>query len=268
MRRWIKRASPLLDPIFRSGPGVTVLIYHRVGGGSDSIVDLDVDQFRRQLEHLREHHRVVDLDTAVSLLGSDTPVAVADPPVVLTFDDGTADFCDVVVPELVAADVPATLYLATGFVDDPASFGWDAPPVSWSGLRDALSTGLVTVGSHSHTHALFDRITPDEAADEIDRSVGSIGEHLGVSADHFGYPKALQASSQVEPVVRRAFTSAAIARGRPNVPGSTDLHRIDRIPVQRDDGPTEFAAKAMGGMRLESELRHFAARRRYRDAVH
>lgn len=273
-RRWIKRASPLVDTILRPSSGVTVLIYHRVGGGSTSAVDLDLDQFRRQLDHLRAHHRVVDLDTAVALLDADdaesTSIDTQTEPksaVVLTFDDGTADFCDVVVPELVEADLPATLYLATGFVDDPASFSWDAPPVSWRGLRDALTTGLVTVGSHSHSHALFDRIKPTEATDEITRSIDAIGEHLDVVAEHFAYPKALQASADVEPAVRRAFTTAAIARGRVNRTGQTDLHRINRIPIQRDDGAAEFAAKARGGMRLESELRHLAARRRYRHAT-
>ena len=38
--------------------------------------------------------------------------------VVVTFDDGTADFVDVAVPILVRHRVPATLYLATAFVED------------------------------------------------------------------------------------------------------------------------------------------------------
>ena len=59
------------DRALKPAPGVTVLIYHRVGGGSDSEVDLDVDAFRAQLEHLREHHTVVSLDDAAAILGSD-----------------------------------------------------------------------------------------------------------------------------------------------------------------------------------------------------
>ena len=59
--------------------------------------------------------------------------------VVLTFDDGTADFCDLVVPALVDAGVPATLYAATHFIDTGTEFPWGAPPASWAGLRDAAS---------------------------------------------------------------------------------------------------------------------------------
>ena len=56
------------DRVLKPAPGVTVLIYHRVGGGSGSEVDLDVDAFRAQLEHLREHHTVVSLDAAAEQL--------------------------------------------------------------------------------------------------------------------------------------------------------------------------------------------------------
>jgi peptidoglycan/xylan/chitin deacetylase (PgdA/CDA1 family) len=126
----------------------------------------------------------------------------------------------------------------------------------------------VTIGSHSHTHALFDRIDPTTARDEIERSVGAIGDHLGLPVAHFAYPKALRATGHIETEVRRAFTSAALARSRVNRPGRTDPHRLWRTPVQRTDGPSEFTAKALGGMRLEGELRDLVARRRYRRADH
>ena len=90
----------------------------------------------------------------------------------VTFDDGTADFCDHVVPALVEYDVPATLYAATQFIDSGEAFPWGAPPATWSGLQsDAVATGLVTIGSHTHTHALLDRAAPAEIGAELDRSI-------------------------------------------------------------------------------------------------
>ncbi len=104
---------------------------------------------------------MVSLDDAAAILGS-TPDAPTSGPtdqssVVITFDDGTDDFCDHVVPALVEYDLPATLYAATHFIDTGEPFPWGAPPASWAGLADAASTGLVTIGSHTHTHALLDR---------------------------------------------------------------------------------------------------------------
>jgi len=98
------------DRVMKPAAGVTVLIYHRVGGGTGGEVDLDVDAFRAQLEHLRTHHTVIDLDAAAAVLEGDGAGGGADLPegaVVVTFDDGTDDFCDVVVPALVEYGVPA-----------------------------------------------------------------------------------------------------------------------------------------------------------------
>ncbi|MGA7759846.1 MAG: polysaccharide deacetylase family protein, partial [Ilumatobacteraceae bacterium] len=107
MKQVLVQGDRALKPV----TGITVLIYHRVGGGSDSEIDLDLDAFRAQLEHLREHHSVVSLDDAAAILGSDPEAPTGGPTdqssVVITFDDGTDDFCDHVVPALVEYDLPA-----------------------------------------------------------------------------------------------------------------------------------------------------------------
>lgn len=244
--------------------GITVLIYHRVGGGSDSEVDLPVDVFRAQLAYLAEHHRVISLDTAVAELAGDTPI---DPGVVITFDDGTADFVEYAVPTLLEFDLPATLYVATQFIDDGADFPWGAPPASWGGLRESATTGLVSIGSHTHAHSLLDRADVSEVGRDLDRSIDLIGEHIGIVPDHFAYPKALLGSDGAESAVRRRFSSAALARGRVNPVGNTNLHRLWRTPVQLSDRHAMFATKAAGGLRLEGELRHVVASVKYRRAT-
>ncbi len=269
---WVKRGLAQIDRLIPAPTGVTVLLYHRVGGRSGSEVDLDVDVFRSQLEHLRRTHDVIDLDTAATRLTArsetdhDATVRPARDAVVITFDDGTADFCDVAVPALAAAGLPATLYIATHFVDSGEPFPWGAPPASWAGLREALATGLVTVGSHTHTHALADRALSDAISDELDRSVDLIGEHLGAPPQHFAYPKALAGTVDAERAVRSRFRTAALAGNRVNRPGATDLHRLGRTPIQRSDASDVFARKAAGGMRLEGELRSMVARVKYRSA--
>ena len=113
-RTIVKRVAAVADRVVPPPDGLTVLIYHRVGGGSASEVDLDPAEFERQLEHLVAHHDVLSIDDALARLsaGDSTPSTV------ITFDDGTADFTDVVVPLLERHRVPATLYVATRFVDE------------------------------------------------------------------------------------------------------------------------------------------------------
>lgn len=271
----VKRASVVGDRLIRPPCGVTILIYHRVGGGSDSAVDLDPDVFERHLDHLASHHRVLTLDDAVDALvrdgttgwgADDTAGRDYQPAVVLTFDDGTADFTEVAVPALVRHGLPATLYAATRFIDTGERFPWGAAPASWNALNDAASTGLVTIASHTHSHWLLDRLDGSAIAGDLDRSIDLIGAHIGAAPEHFAYPKALPGSPAAEIAVRRRFRSAALAASRVNRYGHADLHRLWRTPVQRTDGFDVFRHKAAGGLRLEGELRALAARVRYRRA--
>lgn len=266
-RRLLKRSSVLADRVLPTPDGITVLIYHQVGGGSDSLVDIEPAMFEAHLEHLVAHHRVLTLDEAVEELTARSAETGARRGVVITFDDGTADFVDVVAPILERHRVPATLYAATHFIDTGEEFPWGAAPASWQGLRDVLSTGLVTVGSHTHTHWLLDRLAPEVLAGDLDRSIDLIGAHLGVAPIHFAYPKALPGSPSSEIAVRRRFRTAALAGSRVNRPGRADLHRLWRTPLQRTDSSQVFERKADGGMRLEGEVRSLTARVRYRGAA-
>jgi peptidoglycan/xylan/chitin deacetylase (PgdA/CDA1 family) len=238
-----------------------VLIYHRVGGGSGLEIDLSPALFEEQMSALAEAANVISLDAAIELLaGGDEPEG---DPVVVTFDDGTRDFADHAVPILERHGVPATLYVATDFIEQGRAFPHDGAALSWSALADAHATGLITVGSHTHTHALLDRADAQAVVDELDRSIGLIHDRLGVAADHFAYPKGLGASGPAEAEVRRRFLSAAVGGGQPNRYGATDVHRLQRTPIQVLDGMRWFRAKAAGGMALEGALRRVLDRGRY-----
>jgi peptidoglycan/xylan/chitin deacetylase (PgdA/CDA1 family) len=129
------------------------------------------------------------------------------------------------------------------------------------------STGLVTVGSHTHTHALLDRVDVDDARSEIARSASLIQDHLGQHAAHFAYPKAVAPSVAVEALVRDQFRSAALAGTRPNVRGQSDLHRLARSPVQVGDGMRWFSRKLEGGLAFEDTLRRTINHVRYAHAL-
>jgi peptidoglycan/xylan/chitin deacetylase (PgdA/CDA1 family) len=182
--------------------------------------------------------------------------------VAVTFDDGTSDFADEALPVLVRHGVPATLYVATDFIDRGLSFPDDGKPLSWGALRDAHATGLVDVGSHTHTHALLDRVPPEQVDGELDRSMDLIGDRVGAPAEHFAYPKAVPGSAAADAAVRARFTSAALAGCRANRPGM-DAWRLARSPVQKSDGMRWFTHKVEGGMGFEDALRSTLNRRRY-----
>jgi peptidoglycan/xylan/chitin deacetylase (PgdA/CDA1 family) len=272
--RAIKTMAAAGDRLRPPARGVVVLIYHRVGGGSGTEIDLAPPDFDAQMAWLAASGRAIALDDALVLLSGPpaevrppSPTASATDPVVVTFDDGTTDLADVATPILTRHGVPATVYLATRFVDEGIAFPDDGTPLSWAAARDMASTGLVSFGSHTHRHLLLDRLAVAAAADELDRSRQLIEAQLGAPAHHFAYPKAVAPSAEVEGLVRARFRSAALAGNRPNPYAATDPHRLARTAVQVSDGMAYFLRKVRGGMALEDTFRRAINRVRYRAAV-
>jgi peptidoglycan/xylan/chitin deacetylase (PgdA/CDA1 family) len=262
----VKAAAAAADLVLPNPRGVVVLVYHRVAGHSTSQVDLPRATFADQVAALADSGRTVPLDEALVALADPSRPSSAPDPLVVTFDDGTADFVDQALPVLVAAGVPATIYVATEFVEDQRPFPGDVPPVSWAGLADAVATGLVTVGSHTHRHAVLDRADRAQAEDELDRSIGLIQERLSRPCRHFAYPKGVAGSAAAEDIVRDRFASAALGGTRANRYGRTDPHRLSRSPIQVSDGERWFRRKVAGGMALEGTARRLANRWRYAGA--
>jgi peptidoglycan/xylan/chitin deacetylase (PgdA/CDA1 family) len=265
LRQAVKGAAVAADAVHRPPRGLVVLIYHRVGGASGLELDLPVDLFAAQAEALAASGRVVSLGEALGWLarpdnGRNTS---ARDPVVITFDDGTADFVDHALPIIDRQRLPVTLYAATAFIDEGRRFPGDGVPLSWRGLADACATGLVDVGSHTHGHRLLDRLPVDQVGDELARSIELIGEHLGRPPLDFAYPKAVAGSAAADAAVRRSFRSAALGGSRPNRAGATDPYRLARSPIQRSDGMRWFERKLEGGMAAEERLRRLVNCWRY-----
>ena len=261
----VKATAAAADLVRRPAPGVVVLIYHRVGRRTTSNVDLAREAFDAQVGELAAAGRIISIDEAADRIERGEPVT-GPPPVVLTFDDGTVDWVEEALPVLVAHRAPATFYVATDFVERGLPFPGDGAPISWNGLAELAASGLATIGSHTHSHALLDRVDGVAAAGELDRSVELVGERLGVECRHFAYPKALLGSDAARREVAARFRTAAVAGSRSN-PAGADLQQLARTPIQVTDGMAWFRRKAAGGMALEDRLRAVASRGRYAGAT-
>lgn len=229
-----------------SPTGATLLIYHRVGGGSSEELDVSASEFAAQLDALPTG-LVVSLDTAVDRLrqGDSTPS------VVLTFDDGFADVHGTAWPELKARGLPFTIYLTSGCVGGRMRWTGStarttgAPALTWDQLAEMAGSGLCTVANHTRTHARPQALTCaelDACSDEIER-------HLGVRPEHFAYTWGVPVP-HMEHALRARFRSAATGRVGRNLPGCDPI-RLHRVPVRRTDPIEFFRAKLTGRLRPE-----------------
>ncbi len=74
-----RAVAKAVDRLHPPRAGLTILIYHRVGGRTSTTVDLPTAQFAEQLSFLVEHCHVVSLDDAADLLAPVRPRTMADP---------------------------------------------------------------------------------------------------------------------------------------------------------------------------------------------
>lgn len=264
LRATVKRAAVVADRVGAERRGIVILLYHRVGAGTNSQVDLPPGLFDEQMSMLADSGRAMSLDAALATL--DEPEPPARNPVVVSFDDGTGDFVDIAVPILEHHAIPATLYVATRWIDEEEPFWGDGTPLGWGGLAEAVATGLITIGSHTHAHLALETTAVRVAAADLDMSIDLIRDNLDIDPRHFAYPKAIPPRAATESIIRDRFASAALAGNRVNPHGATDRHRLGRTPIQTSDGMRWFAHKLDGGMRLEGRLRELLDRRRYAGA--
>jgi glycosyltransferase involved in cell wall biosynthesis len=218
--RW--RTKEVLGRLPDRGParGATLLIWHRVGGGTGDELDVPRDAFARQLD-LLDGHDVVSLDEALDRLaaGDERPC------VVLTFDDGFADVHRHAHPLLAERRLPYTLYLATAFVGRPmrwegatATGTADALGLSWEELGELVASGLCTVGNHTHDHVPPERLD----AAQLDRCSDAVEEHLGSRPAHFAFPWGVPVPA-LRPALAERFRSAATGTRRRSSPPSSGV---------------------------------------------
>ena len=200
----VRRVAGRMRDRLRSA--AVVLLYHRV-------VHLDADPWALAVrpERFREHLDVLARCGRVRALGDlATTVAAGRAPgrsVVLTFDDGYADFRTAALPELERVSLPATLFVTTGGVDRPAEFWWDQlerivlrasclPPeleLTIGGERRCWSVGddgPSRVALYATLHPLLGRLAADARADAL----AALGAWASVPAEPRPTHRSLSAS--------------------------------------------------------------------------
>jgi peptidoglycan/xylan/chitin deacetylase (PgdA/CDA1 family) len=246
-------------------PGLVILCYHRVGGGTESEIDLGHAVFERQMAYLHTHCHVISLndladDSAAVQAGVGDVVAV-------TFDDGHRETYDVAFPVLQRHRVPATVYVPTDYVERQRPFDFGAHrrneqrawPLTWLQIREMVDSGLVAIGGHTHTHADLTRLEPSAARAELERNRRTIEDRLGVAPRHFAYPWGALTPA-LKPVVGEYFVTAARGGSGKNPYGRVDPLALWRRPVQQSDGFWFFRFKLHSYLDGEEYLRGLAAR--------
>jgi peptidoglycan/xylan/chitin deacetylase (PgdA/CDA1 family) len=151
--------------------------------------------------------------------------------VVLTFDDGYADFADVVAPEIASRGWTATVFLPSGLLG--AASGWDPdgagarPLLDWRLASDVAQRGM-ELGAHSVTHPDLTRLCDPDLQREIADSKDAIEQRTGHPVTSFAAPYG-RTTLDIRRRIARLYQSAVGTTMAPATLQSDpyDLPRID-----------------------------------------
>src|SRR5260370_13712322 len=205
--------------------------------------------FAKQMTYLYQHAYTPITVTHYVRARSQEESALPEHPVMLTFDDGFADFFTAALPVLMQYNFAATLYVSTAFMDETSRWlRYEKDPtrlmLTWEQLAE-ISTSRIECGAHSHSHPQLDILPYTVARDEILQSKKLLEDHLGQEIFSFAYPFGYH-TARVRQLVREAGYTSACAVRHAMSSETDDPFSLARLMVRADSNTEEFAALLTG----------------------
>jgi peptidoglycan/xylan/chitin deacetylase (PgdA/CDA1 family) len=247
---------PLRRLLGREAVGIPILMYHSISDGSEPRRNAYFHTRtspRVFWEHLsllaREGYKTIGLGEAVRKLkqgaGGDEKL------VVLTFDDGFADFYTEAFPALNTFGYTATMFLPTAYIgDSPREFN-GTTCLTWNQVRELHGTGI-EFGSHTVTHPQLTTLPASDIEREVLSSKREIEDRLGAPAVSFSYPYRFPETNRAfrqtfRETLRRAGYESGVSTIIGTADSASDPLFLERVPVNSGDDGAFFAAKLQRG---------------------
>ena len=165
--------------------GFVALMYHHIGTLTDPQAEqfsftITPEMFEKQLLFLKQNGYEIATEHDI-LHAFETGHTHLTKPVLLTFDDGHADNYTALFPLLKKYQAHALIFLITGRIGTPGY-------LTWQQIKEMHQSGLVSFGSHTHTHRRLRSLPDEELEQEIAQSKQILEEKLGAPVVSFCYP--------------------------------------------------------------------------------
>jgi len=156
--------------------------------------------------------------------------------ILITFDDGFLELYKYAFPILKEEGVTALIFVVSGYAGKrnywDITLGKSFTHLSWDNIREMHKYGI-TIGSHSHLHPDYSRISGGLVERDLRESYDRISEEIGERVEYFSYPfgRAKKEDWRIvgEVGFRKAFTSIPIGDENPFYLGRWGVYTIDNI---------------------------------------
>ena len=247
--------SPCLRLVGTHDRSIPILMYHSIADQDESGVHAYYrtatapSMFAAQMKFLRgQGYTSCSLAHAMNHLQA--AESTGEKLVVITFDDGYADFYRHAFPVLQQYGFSATMFLPTAYIaESPVSFkGKDC--LTWAEIRELNRHGIL-FGSHTVTHPQLRELSARAVQDEIADSKKTIEEKLGCAVESFAYPYAFpQTDTDFKNMLRESLHEAGYQNGVCTIVGrakrDSEPFFLERLPVNSCDDDALFGAKLAG----------------------
>lgn len=227
---------------------IPILMYHSISRHATpkfKPFTVSSESFADHMAYLRQHaYTLMTVTQLVKVLTQEGSV-LPERPIVLTFDDGFADFFTDALPILQQYGFPATLYVTTGFIGSTSRWMQREGEatrlmLTWEQLTEICMCG-VELGGHGHSHRRLDTLPFAIAQDEIIHCKGLLEGHLGQEVLSFAYPHGYH-SATTKRLVREAGYTSACAVSYAMSSEVTDTLALARLRIGPDTSVDALAA--------------------------
>jgi peptidoglycan/xylan/chitin deacetylase (PgdA/CDA1 family) len=226
---------------------VPILMYHEIAPPTQTRSRLAVspENFAAQLGYLRSAGFTPLTAAELSARLTTGAGRLPDRPVVLTFDDGYADFHRRAMPVLAQHGFTATLFVTTGWEQD-ADMRRSAPGrmLTRTQLAEVAAAGI-ELGAHTRSHPQLDLLPEPLVQEELGSSKRWLEDELGLAVTGLAYPFGYS-SALVRQVARGLGYRYAHAVDNRTTDAEADLFLQPRLTIRRATTLTEFRRLADG----------------------
>lgn len=216
--------TPAFTPV--NGCKIPIIMYHYVEyvqNKKDTLrqkLNINPDLLEKQLELLKNSgytfHTARDIPELLKTCPTPKQKSI-----ILTFDDGYADFYTNVFPLLKKYNSKATAYIISNRIGQQDY-------MTESQLKELVASGLVEIGAHTLDHPSLTRLSTPEVKRQIEESKKNLEKILNTQVETFTYPSG-HFNSAIEKLTKDAGFTCALSTLAGSIHSPKTLFHLHRF---------------------------------------